>query len=191
MISESLARVHRDFDNFLEEKVGLNWDEQRRKIYEHFGLAPRDETQGSTATGAFGRTTKRDNQQGRPAASAGTRSVFGRSGLEKSVIGSPGNGFSKSSIFADGASRTDSNYAQSPDTLFLREKMGFFADKVQRLNFARLQNCPFPVLHELADVEDHAGGDVSLLLGTVLLLSANVAALPTRFHVNYVKHIVL
>ncbi|GAM33251.1 hypothetical protein TCE0_003f00017 [Talaromyces pinophilus] len=36
MVAESLARVHRDFDTFLEEKVNMNWDDQRRKIFQHF-----------------------------------------------------------------------------------------------------------------------------------------------------------
>src|ERR1700753_13709 len=38
MIQDGLAQSKRDFDNFLEENVQMNWDAQRRKIYDHFGL---------------------------------------------------------------------------------------------------------------------------------------------------------
>jgi len=43
MVAESLSRVHRDFDAFLEEKVSLNWDGQRQKIFRHFGLVQKDD----------------------------------------------------------------------------------------------------------------------------------------------------
>lgn len=167
MIAESLARVHRDFDAFLEEKVNLNWDEQRRKVFEHFGLAQkhdiRAESLGATARGPFGRSLKQPKQPGTPARDsigAGRRSVFGRSGLDKSVIGSPGSGLGRSQLFGDQGERGEGMGIQSPDSGFLREKMGYFADKVQRLNSARLQHKTFPVLHEFAQVEEHAGGDV-------------------------------
>jgi nuclear pore complex protein Nup93 len=48
--------------------------------------------------------------------------------------------------------------------------MGHFADKVQRLNAARLDERPFPVLHEFADVEQRAGGDVSGLFSSIYSL---------------------
>ncbi|KAJ9399414.1 hypothetical protein DTO282F9_3774 [Paecilomyces variotii] len=167
MITESLARVHRDFDAFLEEKVTLNWDEQRRKVFEHFGLAQKGDVHAdsfaATTKGSFGRSLKQSKQPGTPAREtlgASRRSVFGRSGLDKSVIGSPGSGLGRSQLFGDQGERSELLGVQSPDTSFLREKMGYFADKVQRLNSARLQQRTFPILHEFAQVEEHAGGDV-------------------------------
>jgi nuclear pore complex protein Nup93 len=161
MVAESLARVHREFDNFLEEKVNLNWDEQRRKIFQHFGLSPKDEIGGdySLSKGSFGRTTTRQSNNG--ARPSGARSVFGRSALEKSVIGPPGNPLVGSQLFMDPNDRTEATTNQSPDTRFLREKMGYFADKVKSLSGARLDDRPFPIFHEFAAVEEHAGGDVS------------------------------
>ncbi|KAK2760360.1 hypothetical protein FQN54_002430 [Arachnomyces sp. PD_36] len=164
MVAESLARVHRDFDAFLEDQVSLNWDEQRQRIYEHFGLAQKEdggEGFGASASGAFGRTTKQGKgpAASRGGASAGTRSVFGRSGLEKSVIGPPGNGLTNSQLFSSSGSANEGS-TQPADTRFLREKMGYFAEKVQRLNEARLQEKPCPVLHEFSQIEEHAGGDV-------------------------------
>jgi nuclear pore complex protein Nup93 len=42
MIADGLARSVRDFDNFLEDNVTMEWDAQRKRIYEHFGIQPRD-----------------------------------------------------------------------------------------------------------------------------------------------------
>jgi nuclear pore complex protein Nup93 len=169
MIAESLARVRRDFDAFLEEKVNLNWEEQRQKIYEHFGLnygaAALADTPDPTAKGSFGRATAASGSRAgfgssRGYASATRRSVFGRSGLDKSVIGYPGDGAASSQLFTDPVTRSDGANIQSPDTRLLREKIGYFAVKVQQLNEARLQEKVYPVLHEFADAEKLAGGDV-------------------------------
>jgi nuclear pore complex protein Nup93 len=164
MIAESLARVRRDFDAFLEEKVNLNWEEQRQKIYEHFGLNYGADTLDPTAKGSFGRTTAASGSRAgfgssRGHASATSRSVFGRSGLDKSVIGYPGDGAASSQL-TDPVTRSDGANIQSPDTRLLREKIGYFAVKVQQLNEARLQEKVYPVLHEFADTEKLAGGDV-------------------------------
>ncbi|KKK19385.1 hypothetical protein ARAM_006767 [Aspergillus rambellii] len=160
MVAESLARAQRDFDTFLEEKVDLDWEEQRQRIFKHFGLSQKEGSSGD-AKGTFGRSTR----QSGPAASHGPagmsrRSVFGRSGLEKSVIGTPGTGKSGHQLFEDPVERTEGPGAHTSDVRFLREKMGYYADKVQLLNSARLHSRAFPVLHEFSDVEKHAGGDV-------------------------------
>lgn len=169
MIAESLARSHRDFDVFLEEKVDLDWEEQRRKIFQHFGLTQShdgmEESLGATMKSSAGRTMKQSRQPGSflsPGQMAGSRrSVFGRSGLEKSVIGTPGTGFSRPQIFEDPAECNEGPAAHIPDFRFLREKMGHYADRVQLLNSARLQAYTFPILHEFSSVEQQAGGDVS------------------------------
>ncbi|OJJ84895.1 linker nucleoporin NIC96 [Aspergillus glaucus CBS 516.65] len=161
MIAESLARAHRDFDAFLEEKVDLDWEEQRRKIFQHFGLAQGSDSMGATAKGSGGRSMRQFKQPGSIGQSPGSRrSVFGRSGLEKSVIGTPGAGFARPQIFEDPAERSEGPAVHAPDLRFLREKMGYYADRVQLLNSARLQGHTFPVLHEFSGVEQHAGGDV-------------------------------
>ncbi|ODM21671.1 hypothetical protein SI65_02515 [Aspergillus cristatus] len=161
MIAESLARAHKDFDAFLEEKVDLDWEEQRRKIFQHFGLAQGSDSMGATAKVSGGRSTRQFKQPGSIGQSPGSRrSVFGRSGLEKSVIGAPGTGFARPQIFEDPAERSEGPAVHAPDLRFLREKMGYYADRVQLLNSARLQGHTFPVLHEFSGVEQHAGGDV-------------------------------
>ena len=163
MITESLARTNRDFDLFLEEKVDMDWEEQRRKIFQHFGLAQKDDGVDDARAG-FGRSVRRSKQFGPASANGPTstsrRSVFGRSALEKSVIGTPGTGTASIRLFEDPMDRNEGAGGHS-DLRFLREKMGYYADKVRQLNSARLHTKTFPILHEFSDVEGHVGGDVS------------------------------
>ncbi|KAJ5175489.1 Nuclear pore protein (Nic96) [Penicillium canariense] len=163
MIAESLSRAQRDFDTFLEEKVDMDWEEQRQKIFQHFGLSQQDGSGTgdlrSTTRGAFGRSGRQSRPANGPSV-ASRRSVFGRSGLDKSVIGTPGNGLASRKLFEDPAERGEGLPSSSPDLRFLREKMGHYAEKVQELNIARLQGQAYPVLHQFSEVERHAGGDV-------------------------------
>lgn len=161
MVAESLTRTHKDFDLFLEGKVDLNWEEQRRKIFQHFGLGPRSETISDTK-GSFGRSM-RQSKIGPTSTPNGPissrRSVFGRSGLEKSVIGAPAAGSANYQLFEDPMERTEGSAAPS-DMRYYRDKIGNYATKVQLLNSARLQARTFPVLHEFSGVEVDSGGDV-------------------------------
>lgn len=59
-------------------------------------------------------------------------------------------------MFADTADKAISSGSTAPDDRFLREKQGKFADGVQRLNEARLQDRLYPVLKEFASVEKEA-----------------------------------
>ncbi|GAB1199791.1 hypothetical protein APSETT444_009150 [Aspergillus pseudonomiae] len=163
MIAESLTRIHRDFDIFLEEKVDLDWEEQRRRIFQHFGLAQKDDNTGD-GRGAFGHSVRQSKQYGATSSYTAPgvthRSVFGRSGMEKSVIGVPSTRTASHRFFDAPMERSDASSTQSSDLHFLREKMSRYADKVQLLNSARLQAHTFPVLHEFSEVENHVGGDV-------------------------------
>ncbi|OAX79254.1 hypothetical protein ACJ72_06430 [Emergomyces africanus] len=170
MVAESLRRVRKDFDAFLEEKVNVNWDEQRQKIFEHFGLALRDDSargvSDSSSRGAFGRSATLGRSAGgsgmpRGGHASGRRSVFGRSALGKSVIGSPSLSTRSPQFFSDSIMENEKSAAiASADSRFLREKIRVFATKVRALNEARLQERVFPILHEFADTERAAGGEV-------------------------------
>ncbi|KAH8430353.1 nucleoporin FG repeat-containing protein [Aspergillus melleus] len=160
MIAESLTRTNKDFDLFLEGKVDLNWEEQRRKIFQHFGLTQRSEATGDTK-GSFGRSMRQSKLGPSSISNApfsSRRSVFGRSALDKSVIGTPAAGSANQQLFEDPMERTEGSTA--PDMRHHRERMGNYAAKVQLLNSARLQSHTFPVLHEFSSVETDAGGDV-------------------------------
>lgn len=166
MIAESLARTQRDFDVFLDDKVNMDWEAQRKKIFHHFGLAQKDEEGdgfGATPRGSFGRSKHSRQFRATPQhgpSTASRRSVFGKSGLERSVIGTPGSGLAFSQLSESPASRSEGPTPPTADFRFLQEKMGHYADKVQLLNSARLQARAFPILHEFSEVETSAGGDV-------------------------------
>lgn len=167
MISEGLERAQKNFDAYLEENVDINWELQRKKIYEHFGLMPKhgevfdDVASGPGLRGRFGKSTRRGrtNNANRPGQSSLNRSIFGQSSIQKSVIGTPGVGSANATLFADVAEKN----APAPaiqDGRFTREKQRKFAEKVQTLNRARLDESSYPVLQELKGIESQPGGEV-------------------------------
>lgn len=171
MIEDGLKRAQRDFDTYLEEHVDINWEEQRRKIYEHFGLAAKGSNSSDDpvnypslgGSGSFSRSSQRGRRSTatRHGQATPNRNVFGNSGMHKSVIGTPGVGSGNATLFADVADKSGTGPG-SQDDRSLRERQGKFAEKVQRLNEARLQERAYPVLQEFADVEGQPGGDVCL-----------------------------
>ena len=168
MISDGIDRAQRNFDNYIQEHVDINWDAQRKKVYEHFGLANRrpDESLGvgdsasPGDTGSFGRSSRRGrglagnkSGQGSPG-----RSVFGHSGMQKSVIGTPAVGAGNIQIFGETPSKAAAPLVQ--EDRLLRERQAKFAEKVQKLNESRLREVFYPVLKEFLSVEAQPG-DVS------------------------------
>lgn len=168
MISEGLERAQRNFDAYLEANVDINWELQRKRIYEHFGLmanhgeASGDPASGHGAMGSFGKSTRREriNNANRPGQSTLNRSIFGPSSIQKSVIGTPGAGSRNATLFADVADK-DAPALAVQDDRFMREKQRKFAEKVQMLNRARLDEKSYPVLQEFKGVESQSGGEVS------------------------------
>lgn len=167
MIAEGVERAHRNFNNFLDENVDMNWELQRRKIYQHFGLVSRGSADGGNYSSpdekrSFGRSSKR----GRPSnpvksdQSTLNKSFFLNPSLQKSVIGTPGTGTPNSNIFADVAEKADTNI-KSQDDRFTRSKQAKFAQIVHSLNEARLQQTYFPLLEEFSSLDQEPGGEVS------------------------------
>lgn len=154
MIADGLERSVRDFDNFLEDNVTMEWDAQRKRIYQHFGIKPREEsspTVGRESQSAFGRS-RRSKAQG-AASRAGRSSMFGKSTLQRSVIGTPSRIGTHQSDFSDVDRPSETAAAGSIDDRVLRERQGKLAEKVRTLNHARLHQRPYPILAELAEVE--------------------------------------
>ena len=168
MISEGLERAQKNFDAYLEENVDINWELQREKIYEHFGLMPKhgeasdDLASSPGVRGSFGNSTRRgrSNNANRAGQSTLNRSIFGQSSVQKSVIGTPGVGSGNATLFADVAEKNTPAPAVQDDR-FMREKQRKFAEKVQLLNRARLDESSYPVLQELKGIESQPGGEVS------------------------------
>ncbi|KAF2086579.1 NIC-domain-containing protein [Saccharata proteae CBS 121410] len=171
MIAEGLEQSKRDFDNFLEDNVQMEWDAQRKRIYEHFGLGKQAENlEASTAapgplgaTGAFGRSRRRGRGLGASASGAHGMS-FGHSGMGRSVIGTPAGlgGSMRPNGFADSTNGAAAgSVAMGPESRFQREKQEKLAEKVYQLNMARLEERPYPILKEFADATKLSGADVS------------------------------
>lgn len=169
MIAEGLERAHRNFDLFLEENVDIDLELQRRKIFEHFGLAPKgtDESADSTnlasfgGKGSFGKSSRKGRGTNVNDAGKATlnRSVFGNSGLQKSVIGTTGLKHSNASPFADAGEKSGAS-TKSVDNRTMHDKQAKYADSVQRLNQERLRESNYPVLHEFSTVESQPGDEV-------------------------------
>lgn len=164
LIQEGLEQSKRDFDTFLEDNVQIEWDKQRQKIYEHFGLGRQSEemaasqsTFGSTARGAFGRSTRKGRSMGTRAAAAHGASTFGASsggppvlGLSQSVL----NGRDSSEKSAFGGQN-------GPQDRHVRDKQERFMEQVKNLNEDRQREIPFSVLHAFSNVESATAGDNS------------------------------
>lgn len=171
MIADGLARSVRDFDTFLEDNVTMEWDAQRKRIYQHFGIKPREgavsgkrpsfaASAGEPQVG-FGRS-----KRSKAAAMASSRasgapgdSTFGRSCLQKSVLGAAGPvGSTSQPLFADVEKKMEANgVVAGPHDRFQREKQNRFAEKVQNLNLKRLQKRCYPVCDEFANVVKVSG----------------------------------
>lgn len=170
MISDGLARSVRDFDAFLEDNVTMEWDAQRKRIYQHFGINPTNKPTGgarlsfansaSETSTAFGRSrrSKAAALAGSRASGVGGESILGKSNLQKSVIGAAGPvGTGHQILFADVEKKMEaSGVVAGPQDRFQREKQNKYAEKVQNLNLARLQKCPYPVCHEFSSVVKQA-----------------------------------
>jgi nuclear pore complex protein Nup93 len=163
LIQEGLEQSKRDFDTFLEDNVQIEWDKQRQRIYEHFGLGRQSEDMaasqaafGSTARGAFGRSTRKGRSVG-PGASVKGRSTFGASAAGPPVLGA-----SQSVLGGRGASDQSVMGGQAgPQDRYARDKQEKYMGEVKKLNVARQRENTFSVLHAFSDVEKAAGTEYS------------------------------
>ncbi|EKD17509.1 uncharacterized protein L3040_006624 [Drepanopeziza brunnea f. sp. 'multigermtubi'] len=171
MISDGISRSIRDFDAYLDENVTVEWESQQKRIYQHFGIKPKENAgyggRGSfmaapaSPPGGFGRS-RRSKAAGLAASRAdnGGGSTFGRSSMQKSVIGNAGPvGTGHQPLFADVEKQMEANGVNmsGPHDRFQRDKQNKFAEKVQLLNLARLNKYPFAISKEFGDVVRMAG----------------------------------
>ncbi|AEO71700.1 72672ce4-5352-439c-b311-521df1295638 [Thermothielavioides terrestris] len=172
MIADGLERSARDFDAFLEENVTMEWEAQRKRIYEHFGIKPREEAAGAAVPrastpskegqGTFGRSRRKASQAASSERPTKRASVLGKSAM-RSVIGTPSRIGAHASAFTDveaGSSKDASGSLSgvvSTDDRLLREKQGKLAEKMRELNDARQRGLPFYICRDLADLESKSG----------------------------------
>jgi nuclear pore complex protein Nup93 len=160
LIQEGLEQSKRDFDAFLEDNVQIEWDKQRQRIYEHFGLGRQSEdmaasqsTFGNTARGAFGRSTRKGRSMGPKGASVNSASTFGASTGGPPVIG---NGQSVLSG-RDGPASSVLGTQSGPRDRYERDKQERFMDEVKKLNESRQRELPCAVLHAFSAAEKASG----------------------------------
>ena len=163
MIADGLDRSVRDFDNFLEDNVTMEWEAQRKRIYEHFGIKPREESERSQSgapsrdsQGGFGRSRRKASQATGPRPTP-KASVLGRSAMQKSVIGAPSRIGTHGSDFSDVEAAKEGAPATSVDDRFLREKQGKLADEIHMVNDARQSGHPVYIFGDLAELESKSG----------------------------------
>ena len=163
LLRESMSRVYREVDNFIEESLGVDFEEQKIRIMEHFGLIPPDDGSNAGETGRAGGAFRRSTRRGKEEAgktSQGPRSVFGRSAIDKSMIGTPSSIASTSSFFKnEGGASSNSNLPRGQSLRGLRDKEKAFLAQVDGLNRARLTGETFSVLKVFEDVEERNLGD--------------------------------
>ncbi|KAM7206293.1 putative nuclear pore protein [Rhypophila sp. PSN 637] len=166
MISDGLERSVRDFDRFLEDNVTMEWEAQRQRIYQHFGIKPREEaergaTPGRDSQGGFGRSRRKAGQAQQPQKSTQRASILGRSAMQRSVLGTPSRIGSHAPEFSDVETAKDGAGAASNMTAmedrFLRDKQGKLADIVHAFNDARQQGQRVYIFDDLAKLESTGG----------------------------------
>ncbi|KAI8690494.1 hypothetical protein LRP88_07761 [Fusarium phalaenopsidis] len=182
MIADGLERSVRDFDNFLEDNVTMEWEAQRKRIYQHFGIAPREDTAtaGRESQSAFGRSRRKSTAPSR----AGKSSVLGKSTLHRSVIGTPSRIGAHQTDFADVDRSSEAGGLDgrvSSDDRVLRERQTRLSEKIRHLNAARMQKRPYPILSELAAAEQkshepHAPHVVEAYLAVMEIVGENPEA---------------
>lgn len=164
----------RDFDLFVAKNVTMEWDLQRQRIFEHFGLLPKGSAATDTTLGSFGGL-----------------SAFGASSFGRSKLGaSAGNGTNRSSVWAKssiGGSVLGMSCAEQVPGAYIgnlfadvdtsrqmelsrpvqlrREQYG---EAIQQMNEMRLGlNSPgggtFPVLNTFAALTEASGNDMVCL----------------------------
>jgi nuclear pore complex protein Nup93 len=163
LIQEGMEQSKRDFDAFLEDNVQIEWDKQRQRIYEHFGLGRQSEDMaasqsafGGTTRGAFGRSRK-GRTMGPKGASVNGASTFGASTGGPPVIG---NGQSVLNG-REGPAASVLGAQAGPRDRYERDKQERFMDEVKKLNDARQRESPCSVLHAFSDVEKAASTEHS------------------------------
>ncbi|KAK0674506.1 Nup93/Nic96-domain-containing protein [Cercophora samala] len=179
MIADGLDRSVRDFDLFLEDNVTMEWEAQRKRIYQHFGIKPREEQEGGlgdssrtvrggtpakeTGAGGFGRSRRKGSMApGTPGGGEKSmrQSMFGRSAMNKSVIGTPSRIGAHAPEFSDVEAKKETSGVDGLTTVddrFLREKQGKFATKIKEFNDFRQRGLPVEICKELGDLENTAG----------------------------------
>lgn len=163
MVDSHVAKAQDEFNKMIDEKLhGVDWDAQRQRIYEHFGLKKPQFDDGSTLSGggSFGRSSRLRSRYGASAADK----AFDVS-MTRSVIGTPGPRGVRSSVFGDVAEKVPAGGMRpAPEDRGLRIKQEKYIERVKELNVARLQEKPYTLLQKFSEVEAEPSNDDASML---------------------------
>ena len=191
-IEDGMRRTGRDFDAFVAKNVTIEWEAQKQRIFEHFGLAPRS----AAAAAGSSPADLRASGFGGGLSAFGTSS-FGRSRLNSSF--GPGRGqmsvWSKSTLGNSvlGRSPSASTSGGHQGTLFsdidpgrqlelsrqVQVRQQHYALAIRHMNEVRLESGNaargiFPVMKTFGDITGESGTDLvgssDALSGLLLLI---------------------
>lgn len=155
-IEEGIQRISRDFDAYVAKNVTMEWDKQKERIFEHFGLVPKSETDSNRLDpNTFGASTFGRSVRAGPGAQGnvyGTGSVWAQTATA-SVYGRATQAGLKAFTDVD-----HSRQLSMSRPVQLRQQN--YAIVVRQLNEARLSGSPFPILNKFQEVTAGSGSDV-------------------------------
>jgi len=171
-----MRRTARDFDSFVAKNVTTEWEAQKQRIFEHFGLggksspAAQNGDNGGLGLSALGTSSLGRSRLGGsvgPGGNLGTNSVWAKSSMGQSVLGKsvtarpaePTASMYQGSLFADVDSSTQAELSRPVQ---LRQQR--YAQAVKKLNLTRLSATPgsgsFAIMKEFGDLTGATGGDM-------------------------------
>lgn len=163
-IEDGMRRTARDFDAFVAANVTMEWDLQKQKIFEHFGLVPKTGDGAAETTPGGGMSTFGSSSFGRNARTShiGTPgglksgSIWSKS-LGSSILGKTRGPASaqQAGLFAD---VDPSKHMQISRPVQLRQQS--YAMAVRELNEARVAKNNYPIIQKFADITRKSGSDV-------------------------------
>ncbi|KAI5798894.1 Nup93/Nic96-domain-containing protein [Geopyxis carbonaria] len=176
-IEDGMRRTARDFDSFVAKNVTMEWDAQKMRIFEHFGLAPKlsqgqeaAEQSFSGGLSAFGKSSFGRSRLGASVNQKGpglsTNSVWAKSGMGSSVLGksvsrpseAPGSA-QQSNLFSD-VDNTRQFELSRPQ----QQRQHGYGQVVRQMNATRLSSDAgagsFPVMNTFADITAASGSDM-------------------------------
>lgn len=176
-IEDGMRRTSRDFDSFVAKNVTMEWEAQKQRIFEHFGLAPRNATPAIGATqsdfgnstfgglSAFGVSSFGRSKLG-TSFGPGKGSVWAKSTLGTSVFGRPTAATNAAGVATTGKLFSDIDPTRQMELnrqVQLRQQQ--FALAVKKMNEVRLSagtadGSVFPVMKVFGDITGASGNDM-------------------------------
>ncbi|KAL7276192.1 nuclear pore complex subunit [Rhizina undulata] len=179
-IEDGMRRTARDFDSFVAKNVTMEWEAQKQRIFEHFGLAPRatgspagagaQDTSFSGGLSAFGASSFGKSKLGASVSGGSfSQSIWAKSAMGTSVLGRSTVGPSASATGYQGSLFPDidpSRQIEMSRPVQIRQQQ--FATAVKNMNEVRqgavnAHGANFPVMKTFADITSKSGNDMLTL----------------------------